>query len=51
MGVQPPNECVYALGHYRPGNCAPYLIDPVPISARGAAMQAGAVVGAAAILH
>jgi hypothetical protein len=51
MGVQPPTECVYALGHYRPGNCAPYLIDPIPISARGAAMQAGAVVGAAAILH
>jgi len=50
MGDQPPCECVYALGHYRPGSCAPYLIDPVPISARGALFQAGAVVGAAAIL-
>lgn len=50
MGVHPPNECMYALGHYRPGNCAPYMISPVPISARGAIFQAGAVVGAAAIL-
>jgi hypothetical protein len=50
MGVTPPNECMYALGHYRPGNCAPYMISPVPLSCRGAAFQAGAVVGAAAIL-
>jgi hypothetical protein len=50
MGVTPPNECMYALGHYRPGNCAPYMIDPVPLSCRGAVFEAGAVVGAAAIL-
>jgi len=50
MGVQPPNECVYALGHYRPGNCAPYMINPVPLSCRGGLFQAGAVVGAAAAL-
>jgi len=45
MGVTPPTECMYALGHYRPGNCAPYMIDPVPISCRGAAFEAGAWVG------
>ena len=28
MGVHPPNECMYALGHYRPGNCAPYMMRP-----------------------
>jgi hypothetical protein len=50
MGVTPPCECVYALGHYRPGSCAPYTIEPVPISLRGALFQAGAVVGTAAIL-
>jgi hypothetical protein len=50
MGVEPPMECVYALGHYRPGSCAPYMINPVPISARGALIQAGAVVGTAAVL-
>lgn len=50
MGVTPPNECMYALGHYRPGNCAPYMIPPVPLSCRGAILEAGGVVGAAAIL-
>jgi hypothetical protein len=50
MGVEPPCECVYALGHYRPGNCAPYMCNPIPISPRGALFQAGAVVGTAAIL-
>ena len=49
MGVEPPMECVYALGHYRPGSCAPYLCNPVPISARGALFQAGAVVGVVAL--
>jgi hypothetical protein len=46
MGVTPPNECMYALGYYRPGNCAPYMINPVPLSCRGAAVEAGAVAGA-----
>ena len=50
MGVTPPNECMYALGHYRPGNCAPYMCDPIPLSCRGALFEAGAVVGAAAVL-
>lgn len=50
MGVEPPLECIYALGHYRPGSCAPYMIEPVPLSYRGALFQAGAVVGAAAAL-
>lgn len=50
MGVEPPHECIYALGHYRPGSCAPYMINPIPISPRGAIFQGGAVVGAAAIL-
>jgi hypothetical protein len=50
MGVEPPNECIYALGHYRPGSCAPYMCNPIPLSCRGALFQAGAVVGAAAVL-
>ncbi|HEY3394886.1 MAG TPA: hypothetical protein VGK58_19435 [Lacipirellulaceae bacterium] len=50
MGVSPPMECEYALGHYRPGSCAPYMINPVPISVRGALIQAGAVTGTAAVL-
>lgn len=45
MGMYPPWECRYALGYHRPGNCAPYLVPPVPLSWRGAAAQAGAVLG------
>ena len=40
MGLRPPNECVYTLGYYRPGNCAPYMFEPIPLSVRAAAAQA-----------
>ena len=50
MGIHPPHECQYALGYYRPGDCAPYMLPPIPISLRGAAVQAGAVVGASALI-
>jgi hypothetical protein len=43
MGIHPPSECQYALGYYRPGNCAPWIIPPVPISLRGALFEAGAI--------
>lgn len=46
MGLEQPNECIYALGEYRPGSCAPWLIDPIPLSVRGAAYEAGAWTGA-----
>jgi hypothetical protein len=45
MGLEPPGECIYPLGHYRPGNCAPYYIEPFPWSIRAAAAEAGAVTG------
>lgn len=45
MGIHPPHECRYPLGHYRPGNCAPWLVPPVPISVRGGLAEAGAVLG------
>jgi hypothetical protein len=45
MGINPPNECQYALGYYRPGSCAPWLLPPVPLSVRGGLAQAGAVTG------
>ena len=50
MGLKAPNECVYALGHYRPGNCAPYMIDPVPFTWRAALYQTGGVFGVAGFL-
>jgi hypothetical protein len=46
MGLELPNECMYTLGYYRPGDCAPYLFDPLPLSVRGAFFEAGAWVGA-----
>ncbi len=45
MGVHSPHECQYALGYYRPGNCAPWIVPPVPISARGAIAQAATMTG------
>jgi len=45
MGVEPPLECVYALGWYRPGSCAPRTLGPVPISFRGALSQLGISTG------
>jgi hypothetical protein len=45
MGVEPPCECMYPLGYYRPGNCAPHYIEPWPWSLRGAAAQAGVMTG------
>ena len=33
--IHPPNECQYALGFYRPGNCAPWLRYPIPFSTWG----------------
>lgn len=49
MGLEPPNECLYTLGYYRPGDCAPYLFDPIPISVRGLLFEGGAWVGAVAM--
>jgi hypothetical protein len=50
MGINPPSECKYALGYYRPGNCAPWTIAPLPLSLRGAAIQGSLIGGAAMVL-
>ncbi|MEX0818418.1 MAG: hypothetical protein WD070_02460 [Pirellulaceae bacterium] len=50
MGMSPPNECEYALGYYRPGNCAPWLLPPIPLSVRGALMEAGVITGGVFII-
>ena len=50
MGLNPPNECQYALGYYRPGSCAPWLLPAVPLSARGARWQLAALVGGLLII-
>lgn len=45
MGLNSPGECVYPLGYYRPGSCAPKLLYPVPISLRGALYEGGVATG------
>jgi hypothetical protein len=47
MGITTPNECVYTLGCYRPGSCAPYMIPAVPFTWRAAAFEAGVWTGGA----
>ncbi len=50
MGLYPPNECMYTLGYYRPGSCAPYLLDPLPISVRAALFEGAAVTAGVLVL-
>ncbi|MCU0981603.1 MAG: hypothetical protein MUF25_20830 [Pirellulaceae bacterium] len=45
IAAQPCGECVYTLGHYRPGSCAPFHLYRPPLSLRGAAAEAGVVTG------
>jgi hypothetical protein len=45
IAAQPCGECVYTLGHYRPGSCAPFQLYRPPLSLRGAAAEAGVVTG------
>jgi hypothetical protein len=45
MTVQPPRECIYTLGHYRPGSRVPWQRNRLPWDARAAAVQAGVTVG------
>jgi hypothetical protein len=45
MGVELPWECVYPLGYYRPGSCAPWTVPAVPISLRGFAIEAATITG------
>jgi hypothetical protein len=48
-GLNPPNECVYTLGHYRPGDCAPWFVGGFPMSTRGIRLE-GLAWGAAIAL-
>jgi hypothetical protein len=50
MGVETPCECIYPLGTYRPGDCAPRICEGVPLSIRGALFETGAVLGAVYII-
>jgi hypothetical protein len=45
MGLEPPLECIYPLGYYQPGECAPHSIPPVPLNLQAALLEAGTVTG------
>ena len=50
MALDHPHKCVYPLGYYRPGDCAPKLHYQIPLNARAALVQAAAVSGIALII-
>jgi hypothetical protein len=50
MGLELPDECMYTLGYYRPGDCAPYMLDPLPLSIRATLFEGGAWIAGAAII-
>ena len=45
MTVRPHYECIYPLGHYRPGSCVPYRHQWPEHNLRAAAVETGAVAG------
>ena len=45
MAAEPPCECQYTLGHYRPGSCAPYQPHHLPWSTKGFLLEAGIITG------
>jgi hypothetical protein len=49
IGVDTPQECIYDLGYYRAGNCAPYEFDAFPLSVRGALTGAVGYCGVVAL--
>jgi hypothetical protein len=45
MAVNPPGECIYTLGHYRPGSCPPWQHHWPPVSAVGAFSEGSIITG------
>jgi hypothetical protein len=45
MVAHPPCECVYSLGYYRPGSCAPLQHQRFHLVPAAAAAESGAVIG------
>ena len=43
LGAEPVCDCIYTLGHYRPGDCVPYQHHRKPLSLKGAVYQGAAL--------
>jgi hypothetical protein len=51
LGVDHPYDCVTILGHYRPGVCAPCVMQvPPPLQCSAALLEAGTAVGIALLI-
>ena len=45
MVAEPSRQCVYTLGHYRPGGAVPYRIQLPPLDLKAGAVEGGLIVG------
>ncbi len=45
MALDHPNECVYTLGHYRPGSCAPWQRHPCRVTPDALFVEGASVAG------
>ena len=50
MGVDRTHDCVYTLGHHRPGSCAPCVRWGLPAEVDAALFEAGTWVALALLL-
>jgi hypothetical protein len=50
MCVNPPCECTYTLGHYRPGSCVPNRPNRWPCSTKAGVFEAVVIVGLIALI-
>jgi hypothetical protein len=50
MTVDPPHECIYTLGNYRPGSCAPWRWNHLPLKLTAAAVEVGTIAGLIVLL-
>ncbi len=50
MFAQPPCECIYTLGHYRPGSCAGYRPSRWPMHLGAGIAEAAVIVALVALI-
>ena len=45
MAVECPRDCLYALGHYRPGSCTPRRFHRIPLEVGATIVEVGLIAG------
>ncbi len=50
MVAQPPHECVYTLGYYRPGDCVPRQHEHIPFKGDAAMVETAVILGLVFVL-